>query len=154
MTNPQRLPPATLEGSGVAVPRDVPCEVHAPIREDGVFKLDARAITDRKGHFERAVVRLPEAHREAQAVAAAHLHQHASAALEEAGIDSSPLKVGWQGNQVHLGIEYSPAGDALFDHEFGTEEEGPNPTIRTAVTAAHPAANALYSFHVRSRLGI
>lgn len=119
-----------------------------------MFKINARAITSRKAHYEAALKHLPEVHRQAQEIGAAHLHAHAAQALEEAGLDSSPLKIGWQGPRVHLGIEHTPAGDALFDHEFGTEEEAPTPIMRTAITAAHPAANALYSFHMRSRLVI
>lgn len=119
-----------------------------------VFKINDRAITPRKAHFEAALRALPAVHREAQAIGAAHLHSEASQALAEAGMDPSPLKIGWQGTRVHLGIEHTPAGDRLFDHEFGTPDEAPNPIIRTTITAAHPQANALHSFHVRSRLGI
>lgn len=119
-----------------------------------MFSIKDRAISPRKVHYEAALKRLPAAHAEAQAVAIDHLHRHVSSEAEAAGLDSRPLQIGWHKGRPYLGIAFSPAGDQLFDSEFGTSEEAPNPVLRTAITAHHPAANALYGHALRSRIGL
>lgn len=119
-----------------------------------MFRITDRAISPHKARYQAALKRLPAAHVAAQSVAMTHLHEKVAQTAEEAGLDSSPLQVGWHKGRLHLGIEYGPAGDRLFDHEFGTPEQAPNPVLRTAVTAHHPAANALYGHTLRSRLGV
>jgi hypothetical protein len=119
-----------------------------------VFTITDRAISPLKAHYAAALKRLPEAHRQATAVATTHLHGHVSQAIESAGLDPAPFQVGWRKGMPYLGIEPGPAGDRLFDHEFGTPDSGPSPVIRTAITRHHPAANALYGHALRSRLGI
>jgi hypothetical protein len=118
-----------------------------------VFKIVDRAISPRKAHYQAALKRLPAAHAEAQELAIGHLHSRVAAETEGAGLDSSPLQVGWHKGRPHLGIAFGPAGDKLFDNEFGTPEEAPNPVLRTAITAHHPEANAIYGHALRSRLG-
>lgn len=119
-----------------------------------MFRIIDRAITPRKVHYQRALERLPEAHRHAQAIGISHLHNEASRAATEAGVDPAPLGIGWHRNHAYLGIERSPAGDTLFDSEFGTATQAPNPVLRTSISAAHSTASALYGHALRERLGI
>lgn len=119
-----------------------------------MFRITDRAISPRKATFQTALKRLPAAHHVAQARAISHIHQQVTQAAEDAGLDSSPIRIGWHQSRAYLGIEHTPAGDQLFDHEFGTAEEGPSPTLRQAATAAHPAGSAIYHHSLRQRLGI
>jgi hypothetical protein len=119
-----------------------------------MFRIQDRAISPHKARYEAALKRLPAVHAEAQSHAISHLHSNVAAEAEEAGLDSVPFQIGWHKGVPHLGIEHSPAGDQLFDQEYGTSEEGPNPVLRQAITKHYPAANALYGQALRSRLGI
>lgn len=122
--------------------------------ERTIFTITDRAISPKKAHYEEALRRLPAAHRRAQSVAISHLHEQVSSAAQSAGLDSGPLKIGWKKGHAYLGIEHSPAGNRLFDAEYGTADEEPNPVLRTAAHAHHSAANALYGHHLRAGLGI
>ena len=112
------------------------------------------AFAPRKAHVERAIKRLPGAHRQAQLAGITHAHRLVTEAAEGAGLDSGPLRVFQGDGAPYVGIENGPNGDALFDHEFGTPESAPNPVLRTTLQAAHPAVGRTYADTLWRGLGL
>ena len=84
-----------------------------------MFRIVDNAIAPKKAHFERALKRLPVAHRLAQHAGVTHLHGEATSALEKEGLDPSPVGVFWKKGTPYLGIEYGEDGDRLSDVEYG-----------------------------------
>jgi hypothetical protein len=119
-----------------------------------VFRITDRAIAPHKARFEEALRRLPAAHMTAQAEAITHLHEAAHNAADEAGLPTEPIHTFWQGGTAHVGIDNSPEGNQLFDHEFGNLEQGPQHVLRSAVKAVRPAAQLQYRLALRRELGI
>ena len=115
-----------------------------------MFKINDRALSPLKPHFERAVKVLPQAHAEAQVEGLGHLHQAMSDAAQSEGLPTDPLAV-YNG---YIGISKTPEGDRLADSEFGTPNRPADPVLRHAHRKALPEASAVYEASLRSKIGL
>lgn len=144
----------SIESSRAAVPCAVICEIPAPSEGDPMFHMEDNAIAPHKARFEHARRQLPHAHRRAHLAALDHLHDQATDAADQAGWDTGPIVIGHRKGEAYLGIDVGKAGDRVFDQEYGTPGVAPNPVLRTAITAAKPRANVIYSHHLWRGLGL
>ena len=104
--------------------------------------------------FDRALQALPEAHRQAAAVATLQLHQAATEAAVDVGIDPAVLQVSQGSSAPYVGLTHTPEGDRAADIEYGTPSEAPNAALRSAIRKAMPAAKATYSTSLRRGMGL
>lgn len=114
-----------------------------------MFTVKDDAISPMRNHLERSLRRIPQAHMTAHRAASAHLHQSVRQAAEDAGLPTEPITV----HDGVIGIDHSPEGDALADHEWGTPKRAPNPILRHAHEAAMPEAQSRYMRTLRQEMG-
>jgi hypothetical protein len=125
-----------------------------PIWEDAVFQLNTDFLAPHKKAFEKAKIRLPAAHHEAQKAAITHVHNQVRSRLSQAGVDSSPVSVMWNKGTPSIGIAHGEAGDKLADIEFGTPGQAPEGHIRAAITRAKPEAQKIYENTLYRGMGL
>ncbi|MBU6430012.1 MAG: hypothetical protein KGR26_13440 [Cyanobacteria bacterium REEB65] len=118
-----------------------------------MFRITDGVFTPAKERVESAVRALPSAHRLAVGEGIAHIHRHVVAAAKDEGLPHHAVIVGWNRGRVHLGVSGGDAGQAVADHELGTETSPPHATLRKAAMRAHPAGQALYETRLREELG-
>jgi len=143
-----------LAGEGIAL--FTFCQLASAYRKEVVmFRVRSRGLPSYRAHLEEVKRRLPEAHREALAAGADHLHDRAAGAAADVGWEpGAALSWGWHHNEPHLMVAQTKEGDALFDHEFGTETTPPHPVIRTAVHEAMPEARRIYTETLSRQAGL
>lgn len=115
-----------------------------------MFRLRDDAFAPRRPLVQSAIKRLPQAHRTALDAGHSHVHQQVVATAREAGLHADSIVVTPHG----VDIDDSDAGDALFNHEFGTPESAPNPVLRQTAHRATPEASAIYNETVRREMGL
>jgi hypothetical protein len=119
-----------------------------------MFRITDNAITPRRASFERALYRLPVAHRRAQMTALTHLHGAMAQAAEKAGHEPGAVVLSEHKGSPFVGIAHTPDGDRLADFEYGTPESAPSPVLRAAATTTRPGAQVIYDSVLRRELGI
>jgi hypothetical protein len=61
----------------------------------------------------------------------------------------------WRAGAGYVAIDQSEEGNRLADNEFGhpDRDPNPNPVLRSAMSAAHPQASAIYRNTLRKEMG-
>lgn len=118
-----------------------------------MFKL-RNTVAPTQMAFERALSRLPEAHLQAVDAATDHLHETATEAALQAGMDPEAVVVDGHPQAPFVGIAPGPVGDAVADREFGQPRHAPDAVLRTAVRSQLPTAAHVYHTHLREGLGL
>ena len=120
-----------------------------------MFEMNTNAFTSYGSRLSKAMAALPRAHRVAANEGSGFLHGEMTRAAREAGWDAQgAIGVGWTGAHPAIHVTNNAAGNRVFDNEFGTHEQGPNPVLRTTARAAAGAANDLYTNRFWQEMGL
>jgi hypothetical protein len=98
--------------------------------------------------------RLPAAHAHAYESAMALAHAHLQRVATSEGWNPEALVLHRAGAESSISLAQNPAGQEVFDAEYGDEENAPRPVLRGSMEALAPTLNAHYQAAAMAHLGL